>query len=159
MENIVVLCNCVATTATDDSVSVLGVWVPAIVAVVSLIVTTIFTVYIAPKIAAKQNQKTAMYNICSQFFDYLTDIVSLKDYSGVPSQVRKYSLKIHLMYKEGVAPKDISEKLEDIFQKVKTRKTLNSDTEITVWEKDYRDAVRDLRTKLSKYVGVFKAGK
>ena len=159
MENIVVLCNCVATTATDDSVSVLGVWVPAIVAVVSLIVTTIFTVYIAPKIAAKQNQKTAMYTICSQFFDYLTDIVSLKDYSGVPSQVRKYSLKIHLMYKEGVAPKDISEKLEDIFQKVKTRKTLNSDTEITVWEKDYRDAVRDLRTKLSKYVGVFKAGK
>lgn len=158
MENILILCKC-ATTVAEDSSSTLGVWVPAIVAVISLIVTTIFTVFVAPKIAAKQNQKTAMYNICSQFFDYLTDIVSLKDYSGVPSQVRKYSLKIHLMYKEGVAPKDISEKLEDIFQKVKTRKTLNSDAEITAWENDYRVAVRDLRTKLSKYVGVFKAGK
>lgn len=159
MENILYLCNCIASTTTDDSAAVLGVWVPAIVAVISLIVTTVFTVYIAPKIAAKYNQKTAMYNICSEFFDYLTDIVSLEDYNGVPSQVRKYSLKIHLMYKTGVAPQSISDKLEDIFQKVKMRKTLKSDDEITAWENDYRKAVRDLRTQLAKYVGAFKAGK
>ena len=63
------------------------------------------------------------------------------------------------MYKTGVAPQSISDKLEDIFQKVKMRKTLKSDDEITAWENDYRKAVRDLRTQLAKYVGAFKAGK
>lgn len=156
MGRFVFLCNCLSNIAAEDSASTLGIWVPAIVSVISLIVTTVFTVYIAPIIAAKNNQKTAMYTICTEFFDYLTDLVSFQDYQGVPSTVRKYSLKIHLMFKDGVAPKRIADKLEDIFQQVKIRKGLNDDAAIAAWETNYRDKVRELRVELSQYVGVFK---
>ena len=155
MNSFVCLCSCLSGAVKDDSISTLGIWVPAIVSVVSLIVNTVFTVYILPKIAARNNQKTTMYNICSEFFDYLTEIVSLQDFNNVPSTVRKYSLKIHLMFKTGVAPKRIADRLEDIFQQVKIRKGLSDESAISSWEKNFRDKVRELRVELSQYVGVF----
>lgn len=156
MNKLVLLCGCANSISIEDANSSLSIWIPAIVAIISLIVTTIFTVYIAPKISAKSNQKTAMYKICSDFFDYLTDLVSLKDFAGAPSIVRKYSLKIHLMFTAGIAPQSISDKLEKIFQLVKQRKELSDAAAITEWECKYRDVVRELRVDLSQYVGVFK---
>lgn len=157
MRNAIFACRCIADAATKESPFELGIWVPAIVSVISLIVTTFFTVFVSPRIAAKNNQKTEMYKTCSEFFDYLTDIVSLSDYNGAPSTVRKYSLKIHLMFKSGTAPQSISNDLEEIFQKVKARKNLYEDAAIAQWEAEYRLSVRKLRVSLAKYIGVFKS--
>lgn len=106
-------------------------------------------------ISRKYNQKVAMYNICTEFFDYLTDLVSFDNFNGAPSTVRKYSLRIHLMFKSGDAPQNIKETLEAVWKKVKERKTLQDAEKIAEWETSYRDLVRELRKELAKYVGVF----
>lgn len=156
MINFLCACECVTNgIATEDTA--LSIWVPAIVSIVTLVITIIFTVYVSPRIAEKQNQRAAMYKICTDFFDYLTDLVSLDDFSGAPSTVRKYSMKIHFMYKSGSAPEDIKEGLEKIYQKVKVRKTMEDAKAIEKWEKEFRDEVRVLRKELSRYVGVFKS--
>ncbi len=151
-----IIATCAEAVAPQSNNVELSVWVPAIISVISLIVTTIFTIFISPVISEKHNQKNEMYKICAAFFDYLTDIVSFDTYEGVPSQIRKYSLKIHLMFKSGIAPQKISNLLERIFQLVKERKKLTDESEILTWEKTYREKVRELRLELSKYVGVFK---
>lgn len=155
MEEIVCTCQAVANTATTDITALQGIWVPAIVAIVSLVVNTVFTIFVAPKISEKHNQKVAMYKICTDFFDYLTDLVSFTSFDGVPSTVRKFSLKIHFMFTSGKAPEKIANNLEAVYQKVRARKELQSDSEIEEWERKYRDLVRKLRVDLAKYVGVF----
>ncbi len=154
LNNVIVACSEIAlsTTSSFD----FAIWIPAIISIISLIVNTIFTIFIAPIILTRQNQKTEMYKICSGFFGYLTRVVSLKSYEGAPSQIRRYSLKIHLMFKSGNAPEPISTLLEEIFQLVEKRKSLTEDIQIRVWETIYRTKVHELRKGLSKYVGVFR---
>lgn len=142
----------VSEISTNSSLSI---WVPAAVAILSLLVNTCFVLLISPRISEKHNQKVAMYNICIEYFDYLTDLVSFSSFDGVPSKIRKFSLKIHMMFKSGVAPKPIDIKLESIYQKVKERKNLEDQDTISDWEKEYRVLLRDLRIELSKYIGVF----
>lgn len=156
MEEIVCTCQAAASADTVDITALQGVWVPAIVAIVSLAVNIVFTIFVAPTISEKHNQKVAMYKICTDFFDYLTDLVSFTCFDGAPSMVRKFSLKIHFMFTLGEAPESIANNLEAIYQKVKTRKTLQCSSEIEKWEKEYRDLVHKLRVDLAKYVGVFK---
>lgn len=149
------VCSYEALRASTDSSSNLGIWLPAVVSIITLIVNIIFTVFIGPKIAEKQNQRVAMYKICTDFFDFLTDLVSMDNFDGAPSTVRKYSLKIHFMFKTGVAPRRIEAGLEAVYQKVKERKNLHDDAVISKWEKSYRELVHELRVDLANYVGVF----
>lgn len=148
-------CSCEVIGNATDSAANLEIWVPAIVSIITLIINVVFTIFVGPKIAERHNQRAAMYKICAEFFDYLTDLVSLENFDGAPSTVRKYSLKIHFMFKTGVAPSRIAAGLESVYQKVKERKELYDDTAISEWEKSYRKLVHALRVDLAKYVGVF----
>lgn len=106
-------------------------------------------------ISRKHNQKVAMYNICTEFFDYLTDLVSFDDFKGAPSAVRRYSLRVHLMFKSGEAPENVKNTLEAVWKKVKERKALQDEEKIAEWETSYRKLVYKLRKELARYVGVF----
>lgn len=155
LDRIICICHCAQNTSAVDTTAQLAVWVPAVISILTLIITIIFTVYVSPMISRKHNQKVAMYNICTEFFDYLTDLVSFDNFDGAPSEVRKYSMRIHLMFKSGDAPQKVKETLEAVWKKVKERKTLQDEEKIAAWETSYRGLVRELRKELAKYVGVF----
>lgn len=149
-------CQCLTNANTSDGTNMWSVVIPAIVAIINLIVTIIFTVFVAPRIAEKSSQRASMYKICTDFFDYLTDLVSFDNFDNVPSTIRRFSMKIHFMFISGTAPASIANKLENVFQQVKKRKVMQDSEEIAEWEESYRLLVRELRKDLAKYVGVLK---
>lgn len=130
------------------------IWIPAVVAVVTLIINICFNFIISPMIIRKYEVKTKLFDICQEFLIYLTDVVSFDDFSHVPSAVRNYSLKVHICFKTGEAPKQLKEVLEKLFQAVKERHD-NKCSDIKRWEKDFRDLVKEFRKQISRYVGVF----
>lgn len=131
----------------------LQIWIPAAVSIVSLLVNLGFYVFVQPKLTYKVDAKGKLMNTAVEFMNYLTEIVSFDDFNGVPTQIRKYSLQIHLHFKSGTAPKEVADLMETIFQNAKNRKGINTTVEIDSWNADFRDNVRKLRIELAKYCG------
>ena len=90
-----------------------------------------------------------------ELLNYLAEIVSYEDFTGVPTKIRKYSLQIHLQFKNGTAKGDIELNLEKVFQEIQKRKQLSTEIEIEKWNEGFRVLVRDLRKSLAKYCGSF----
>lgn len=130
------------------------IWIPAVVAVVTLIINICFNFIISPMIIRKYEVKTKLFDICQEFLIYLTDVVSFDNFDHVPSTVRNYSLKIHVCFKTGEAPKQLKEVLEKLFQAVKERHD-NECSDIKKWKEEFRNLVKEFRRQISKYVGVF----
>jgi len=145
----------VVTSSDCNSIN-LGIWIPAIISILTLIINITFYIFIAPKITSRYQRKDKMFEICSEFMSYLSNVVSLTSFSGVPTKIRNYCLQIHLMFLSGTAPDPLATQMENIFKMVQQRKDISEATEISEWETTYRDAVRSLREELSKYTGFFK---
>lgn len=150
------MCRFAYDVASQEVGMNLEVWVPAIIAIISLVVNIVFSVFVAPKVIRENEYRTKLFEVCSEFFEYLSGVPSLSNYNGVPTKIRNYSLKIHLMFKEGSAPKELSESLENVFQKVKKRKELTEASEIDKWNDEFRNELRTLRKKIACYTGLFK---
>lgn len=134
----------------------LKIWIPSAVSVIMLVLNLIFAIFLQPKLTYKIKRKEEYANIANELMVYIADLISFDNFSGVPTKIRNYSLKIHLCFKKGVAPKKINDNLEKVFQKVKLRKNIINDKEIAEWEKNFRELAKDLRIELSKYCGVLK---
>ena len=106
------LCEFLNNMTADE----LKIWVPSIVSIITLLVNMGFYIFGQPSLGYKYKRKEHLANICGEMFTYLSEIVSYDDFSGVPTNVRDYSLKIHLCFKSGTATKEISDSLERIFQ-------------------------------------------
>lgn len=104
------------------AVSDLQIWVPAIVSVVTLAVNMLFYIFAQPKISYKNKVKESLSKVSVELFDYISEIVSYNDFSGVPTKIRQYSIRIHMCFKEGTAPKELEAILEEIYQAVKKEK-------------------------------------
>ncbi len=126
-----------------------------IITIITLLVNILFYIIIAPRINFKFRKKEEFYKSTIDFLDFLSDMVSYQDFSGVPTKIRKYSLSIHMLFKSGTAPKPIADILEEVFQSAKERKKFTQESEISAWELDFRELVRKLRKELSKYTGIF----
>jgi hypothetical protein len=133
----------------------LGIWIPAIISIITLIANIIFYFYIGPQITYRYTRKDKMFEICTEFLNYLSDVVSIDNYNGVPTKIRNYCLKIHMMFIKGNAPEPLSNQMENMFQSVKKRKGIQVDSEISEWEQQFRKDARILRQMLSKYTGFF----
>ena len=133
----------------------LAIWLPAIVSVFTLIVNVFFYIFVQPKIANTINARNDLKKIVISFMGYLTEVVSFSNFSGVPTEIRRYSLQIHLCFKSGVAPSPIDVQLENIFQKAKERKEIREEEQelINQWNNDFRKQVHELRIELAKYCG------
>ena len=114
-------------------IEVLKVWLPSIVSIITLLINLCFYIFVQPRLGYKYKVKEQLYRECTELFVFLTDIVSKADFNGVPTKIREHSLKIHLCFVSGKADDKTSEKLEEIYQMTKNRKTLNADTEIEAW--------------------------
>lgn len=137
-------------------IEVVKVWLPSIVSIITLMINLCFYIVVQPRLGYKYKVKEQLYQVSTELFVYLADIVSQTDFNGVPTKIREYSLKIHLCFVGGKADDKTSEKLEEIFQMAKNRKTLIADADIQVWNDKFRVEVRELRKLLSHYCGGLK---
>lgn len=132
----------------------LKVWLPSIVSVITLLVNIGYYTFVQPRQNFAYKRREDFCKISSELLTFLSEVVSFDDFSGVLTQIRNYSLKIHLCFKEGEADNSIAERLEEIFQMVKQRKEMDDDTEISCWNDRFRNKVRELRKNLAKFSGV-----
>lgn len=132
----------------------LEIWIPAIVSIITLLINLLFYIFVQPYLAYKGSARETLTKVSVELLNYLTEIVSYDKFDGVPTKIRKYSLQIHLQFKNGAAEKKISLLLEEIYQEVQKRKQLHSDKEIDEWNNNFRVIVRNLRMALAKYCGV-----
>lgn len=135
------------------AVSDLQIWVPAIVSVVTLAVNMLFYIFAQPKISYKNKVKESLSKVSVELFDYISEIVSYNDFSGVPTKIRQYSIRIHMCFKEGTAPKELEAILEEIYQAVKKRKSLTTFDEIDRWNENFRKMAKKLRKNLAEHCG------
>ena len=126
-----------------------------IVSVVTLLVNICYYIFIQTRLGYKYETKRELSKICSEFFTYLSEIVSYDEFEGVPTTIRNYSMRIHLCFKSGQADQNISEQLEKVFQMTKMRKGLVEKKDIDSWNDEFRTEVTRLRRAVSKYCGSF----
>ncbi len=143
-----------AGTATAGvTLEELKLWVPTIVSIITLLINMGFYVFGQSRLGYKYKRKEELAKISEEMCAYLSEIVSLESFTGVPTKIRNYSLRIHLCFKDGTAKKKLADKLEEIFQAVKQRKTLNDAQDIEAWNERFRNQSRELRKQLGKYCG------
>jgi tryptophanyl-tRNA synthetase len=129
------------------------IWIPAAVSIITLVLNLIFYIFVQPRITYKNTAKESLTKTSVELLNYLAEIVSNDNFDGVPTKIRKYSLQIHLQFKDGTADGTVELLLEQIFQEVQKRKKLTSEAEINTWNENFRIKVRDLRKALAKYCG------
>lgn len=132
----------------------LEIWVPAIVSIITLVLNLLFYIFIQPRLTYKATAKESLKKVSVDLLNYLAEIISYEQFDGVPTQIRKYSLQIHLHFKAGTSDGQLEILLEQIFNEVRKRKNLNSIDDIDKWNDEFRVLARDLRKKLAKHCGV-----
>ena len=147
--------TCTVTCVDSNAIqgNNLAIWVPSIISIITLLFNLGFYIFCELRLGYKYRIKQELAKISAELLTYLAEIVSYDTFEGVPTQIRNYSLKIHLCFKTGTADEEIAEELEQIFQAVKCRKKLTDASEIGEWNEKFRKKVRKLRCLLSKYCG------
>lgn len=131
----------------------LEIWIPAIVSIITLMLNLLFYIFIQPRLTYKATAKESLKRIAVDLMNYLAEIISYEDFSNVPTQIRKYSLQIHMHFKKGTSDGQLEIFLEQVFQAVKIRKSLTKDEDVDKWNDDFRVLARDLRKQLAKHCG------
>jgi hypothetical protein len=136
----------------------LGELVAAGIAIVTLMLNILFYIIIAPRIGFRFQKKEDFLKYSSDFMTYLAQVSSSSDLKGAPTKVKNYCESIQLLFKNGKAPKDLRDCMEDIFQLVKTRKdTAMTEDEVEEWAEVFRKKTHELRSYLARYTGVFRS--
>jgi hypothetical protein len=133
----------------------LSIWLPCVVSVVTLLVNLFFYIVVQPRLSFRNKRKEDFSKIVDEFLVLISEIPGKQSFEGVPTQVRNFSLKIHLCFKKGVASQAISDQLEIIFRDTRDRKALTDDDRIQEWNVKFRNDARNLRKVLARYTGTF----
>ncbi|BDU50943.1 hypothetical protein [Haliovirga abyssi] len=83
------------------------------------------------------------------FFISLVSATNRDDYNTFPDEIRVASQKIHILYIDGVAPKNIEILMEKLFQYFLQRK-LGRVNNLKKWRGEVRENVKLLRIEFSK---------
>lgn len=131
----------------------LEIWIPAIVSIFTLVLNLLFYIFIQPRLTYRATAKESLKKVSVELLNYLAEIISYEQFEGVPTQIRKYSLQIHLHFKEGTSDGQLEILLEQLFQEVRKRKSLTTASDIDKWNDDFRVLARKLRKNLAKHCG------
>ena len=140
---------------TASSTNNLEIWIPTVASIITLVLTGCFYIFIQPYLTYKGESKASLREIALQLSEYMTEVVSYSSFDGVPTQMKKYSVRIKMHFKNGRGSKELNKLLEDAWGKVEERKTLGDPEKIKKWNEDYRKLEHDIRILISKYCGVF----
>ena len=89
------------------------------------------------------------FKVFSEFLALVSATISRSDYDSWPDEVRTLSQKIHLLYPEGIAPPQVSEGMEKLFQLVLWKK-LGKVKNDKQWRHKMREESRELRREFAK---------
>lgn len=131
----------------------LEIWIPAIVSIITLLLNMMFYIFIQPRLTYRSTAKESLKKVSVELLNYLAEIISYEQFDGVPTQIRKYSLQIHLHFKEGTSDGELEILLEQLFKEVRKRKSLTIAADIDNWNDDFRVLARKLRKNLAKHCG------
>lgn len=131
----------------------LEIWIPAIVSIITLILNLLFYIFIQPRLTYKATAKESLKKVSVELLNYLAEIISYESFDGVPTQIRKYSLQIHLHFKDGTSEGQLEILLEQLFREVRKRKSLTVTADIDKWNEEFRTLARNLRENLAKHCG------
>lgn len=131
----------------------LELWIPAGISVLTLVINLVFYMFVQPRLSYKWGAKESLRNASCDMLKFLSEVVSYEDFAHVPTEVRNYSLRILLHFKDEKNCKGLETALENVYQEVKKRKKIEDDVEIEKWNKDFRETVRVLRRLLAKESG------
>jgi hypothetical protein len=93
---------------------------------------------------------TERYKLFCEFLTTVTNIPRTEEeINDWTYKIRNVSLKIHILYDYGAAPKDFSEAIEEIFQLAKQKK---KGTEDDMWSNSLRESVKEVRKCMSIYL-------
>lgn len=140
---------CGGALETND----LEIWIPAIVSIITLLLNLMFYIFIQPRLTYKATAKESLKKVSVELMNYIAEIISYEDFSNVPTQIRQYSLQIHMHFKKGTSDGQLEILLEQVFKEVKRRKGLIIANDIDKWNDDFRVLARKLRKELAKYCG------
>ncbi len=131
----------------------LEIWVPAIVSIITLFINMAFYMFAQPRITYETSAKESLSKVSVELLNYLAEIISYENFDGVPTQIRKYSLQIHLHFKNGTSDGQLEILLEQIFKEARKRKSLTSEADIDKWNDNLRVLAKELRKNLAKHCG------
>ena len=129
--------------------------VTSAISIITLFLNILFYIIIAPRIGFRFQKKDELFKTASEFLAFLSEINSYDSFDGIPTKVRKYCVSIKLLFKDGETPKELTDRMENIYQMVKTRKNMEDLKEIDQWETKFREETHTLRKELAKYTGIF----
>lgn len=129
-------------------------WIPVILSACTFLFNVFFYMYFRDYLAFKYTRTADLAKISAEFLVYLSEVVSSDDFNGVPTKIRNYSEQILLCFK--IEEKNISNKLEEIFQLAQKRKDISREKDIVLWKESFRLQTSALQKLLRKYCGVIK---
>lgn len=129
-------------------------WIPVILSACTFLFNVFFYMYFRDYLAFKYTRTADLAKISAEFLVYLSEVVSSDDFNGVPTKIRNYSEQILLCFK--IEEKNISNKLEEIFQLAQKRKDISREKDIVLWKESFRLQTSTLQKLLRKYCGVIK---
>ena len=118
------------------------------------IVGQIFTIFCTNYLTDKREYKKWRLTERHKGINELLDVLTLNPQGGDglsqwTHQIRNASLKIHVLYKNGQAPKELTDALEAVFQLAKEKK---SGTESEDWSTQFKTTVSNVRKQLSNHI-------
>ncbi|MFA0612255.1 hypothetical protein [Vibrio sp. 10N.222.49.B4] len=120
--------------------------------IVGQVFTVLCTNYLTKKREYEKWRLIERYKAITALFDILTsnphDATKLSQWTH---EVRNASMKIHFLYKNGIAPEKVAHALEVVFKLVQKRKeSLDDDN----WSSHFKSSVSNLRKELSNNLDV-----
>lgn len=115
------------------------------------ILTLYGTSYLTDRREFKKWRFTERYQAINNILDVLTSNPIGDDLNQWTHEIRNASLKIHVLYNNGAAPKLVADQLEEVFTLAKTKKSGESDEK---WSEDFRKSVSELKRQLSLHINV-----
>lgn len=119
--------------------------------IVGQVITLVGTHYFAGKREHRQWRLAQRHKVIVEIIDVLTSNPSVAEMPEWTHKIRRTSLKIHILYKDGTAPAQLRHCLEVVFRLAQMKK---DGTQSDTWDSDYREAVSALRKQLSKDIDI-----
>lgn len=114
--------------------------------IVGQILTVIGTHYFTNMREYRKWQLQERHKAALELIDILTSNPSSEAISEWTHKIRNASLKIHILYKNGVAPDKLRHALEVVFRLAQLKK---DNLQENNWSDDFKIAVSDLRKQIS----------
>lgn len=116
------------------------------------ILTLFGTNYLTNKREYKKWQLTERHKASIELLDILTSNPQApEELSQWTHKIRNASMKIHILYKDGTAPEELSNSLENVFKYAQEKKDGHANNE---WSKNFRKSVSTLRKELSNNINI-----